>query len=119
MRIVCDHCSLPISGTVKKTTGNMNLHPECPTRPSKNEQSDLFDGRFRNGENYTAGNIAQSTELKPLLATKRRKVKRNRLATLRRRFLSRCLTSLPTRKRLVYGANPSKRFTRRQPTIVK
>jgi hypothetical protein len=29
MRIICDHCSLPISGTVKRLAGNFNLHPDC------------------------------------------------------------------------------------------
>lgn len=29
MRIICDHCSRPISGTVKRVAGNFNLHPDC------------------------------------------------------------------------------------------
>ena len=29
MRIICDHCSRPISGTVKRLAGNFNLHPNC------------------------------------------------------------------------------------------
>ena len=29
MRIICDHCSRPISGTVKRLAGNFNLHPDC------------------------------------------------------------------------------------------
>jgi hypothetical protein len=29
MRIICDHCSQPISGTVKRLAGNLNLHPDC------------------------------------------------------------------------------------------
>jgi hypothetical protein len=29
MRIICDHCNQPISGTVKRLAGNFNLHPEC------------------------------------------------------------------------------------------
>ena len=29
MRIICDHCSQPISGTVKRLAGNFNLHPDC------------------------------------------------------------------------------------------
>ena len=32
MRIICDQCDLPISGTVKKLFGNFNLHPHCLTR---------------------------------------------------------------------------------------
>ncbi len=29
MRIICDHCSRPISGTVKRLAGNFNFHPDC------------------------------------------------------------------------------------------
>lgn len=29
MRIICDHCDRPISGTVKVLAGSFNLHPEC------------------------------------------------------------------------------------------
>jgi hypothetical protein len=29
MRIICDHCDKPINGTVKKVSGNYNLHPDC------------------------------------------------------------------------------------------
>ena len=29
MRIICDHCDRPISGTVKRYPGNFNLHPDC------------------------------------------------------------------------------------------
>ena len=29
MRIICDECGYPVSGTVKRTAGNLNLHPEC------------------------------------------------------------------------------------------
>jgi len=29
MRIICDHCDRPISGTVKRLPENFNLHPDC------------------------------------------------------------------------------------------
>ncbi len=29
MRIICDNCSRPISGLVKRLAGNFNLHPDC------------------------------------------------------------------------------------------
>jgi hypothetical protein len=29
MRIICDQCDQPISGTVKRVSGNFNLHPHC------------------------------------------------------------------------------------------
>jgi hypothetical protein len=29
MLIICDNCSRPISGTVKRVAGNFNLHPDC------------------------------------------------------------------------------------------
>ena len=32
MRIICDQCNQPISGTVKRVTGNFNLHPHCLTQ---------------------------------------------------------------------------------------
>ena len=37
MRIICDHCSLPISGSVKRVPGNFNLHPDCQTQLDKQE----------------------------------------------------------------------------------
>ena len=35
MRIICDHCSRPISGTVKRLAGNFNLHPDCVAQLGK------------------------------------------------------------------------------------
>ena len=35
MRIICDHCERPISGTVKQLAGNFNLHPDCMTELGK------------------------------------------------------------------------------------
>jgi len=32
MRIICDHCSQPVSGTVERVPGNLNLHPDCLAR---------------------------------------------------------------------------------------
>jgi len=32
MRIICDQCNQPISGTVKRVTGHFNLHPHCVTQ---------------------------------------------------------------------------------------
>ena len=29
MRIICDQCNQPIAGTVERSSGNFNLHPEC------------------------------------------------------------------------------------------
>ena len=29
MRIICDQCDQPISGIVKRFSGNFNLHPDC------------------------------------------------------------------------------------------
>ena len=29
MRIICDQCEQPISGTVKRVSGHFNLHPDC------------------------------------------------------------------------------------------
>lgn len=35
MRIICDHCDHPITGTVKVLAGNFNLHPDCMTELGK------------------------------------------------------------------------------------
>jgi hypothetical protein len=35
MRIICDYCSLPIYGAVKRETGNFNVHPDCPAQGNK------------------------------------------------------------------------------------
>ena len=35
MRIICDYCSLPISGAVKREAGNFNVHPDCPAQEDK------------------------------------------------------------------------------------
>ena len=29
MRIICDQCNQSITGTLKRVTGNFNLHPHC------------------------------------------------------------------------------------------
>lgn len=29
VRIICDHCNHPVFGTVKRVSGNLNLHPQC------------------------------------------------------------------------------------------
>ncbi len=45
MRIICDYCSHPVSGAVKRTAGNFNLHPACldqlihETRPELTTES--------------------------------------------------------------------------------
>ncbi len=31
MKIICDHCTKDIAGTVKRVPGNFNLHPQCLT----------------------------------------------------------------------------------------
>ena len=47
MRIICDHCSRPISGIVKRVSGNLNLHPDCLDRPGKeaDHESTAVSGR--------------------------------------------------------------------------
>jgi len=35
MRIICDNCSRPISGAVKRLAGNFNLHPDCQAQLGK------------------------------------------------------------------------------------
>ena len=45
MRIICDHCDRPISGTVKRFPGNFNLHPDCLAQ---------FDKAPKHGSNAAA-----------------------------------------------------------------
>jgi hypothetical protein len=39
MRIICDHCERPISGTVKVLAGSFNLHPDCMTELGRERKS--------------------------------------------------------------------------------
>ena len=50
MRIICDHCGHPVSGTVKKVPGNLNLHPECVDRLGKESKPELTAVSWRSGE---------------------------------------------------------------------
>jgi len=53
MRIICDHCSRPISGTVKKLTGNFNFHPDCLAElVQKAPKTESTDSSFRGPENH-------------------------------------------------------------------
>ena len=53
MRIICDHCSRPISGTVKKLAGNFNFHPDCLAELVKEApKPESTDGSFRGPENH-------------------------------------------------------------------
>lgn len=50
MRIICDHCGHPVSGTVKRVPGNLNLHPECFTRLGNESNRELAAVSWRSGE---------------------------------------------------------------------
>lgn len=39
MRIICDHCDDPISGTVKRLAGSLNLHPDCLVQLGKAQRN--------------------------------------------------------------------------------
>lgn len=47
MRIICDHCGQPISGTVKRVAGNLNFHLFCTTEVSREakQESTTISGR--------------------------------------------------------------------------
>jgi len=47
MRIICDHCSRTIGGTVKRLAGNLNLHPHCLAEPHKEAKRDPAPSRPR------------------------------------------------------------------------
>jgi hypothetical protein len=50
MRIICDHCSKPVSGSVERIPGNLNLHPECLARFGKEMKTELTAVSWRSGE---------------------------------------------------------------------
>lgn len=50
MRIICDHCGYHVTGTVKKTPGNLNLHPECLALLSRDGKHELSTVSLRSGE---------------------------------------------------------------------
>ena len=52
MRIICDHCDLRISGTVKRLPGNFNLHPDCFAQ---------FDKDFEHGLSAVTWNSQESS----------------------------------------------------------
>jgi hypothetical protein len=41
MRIICDHCGRPMSGTVERVSGNFNLHPDCLAQLGKEAKHEL------------------------------------------------------------------------------
>ena len=50
MRIICDHCSKPIAGTLKRIPGSLNLHPECLARLGEETKSELTAISWRSGD---------------------------------------------------------------------
>lgn len=50
MRIICDHCSKPISGTIKRIPGSLNLHPECLAQLGEETKPELTAISWRSGE---------------------------------------------------------------------
>ena len=50
MRIICDHCGYPVTGTVKRTAGNLNLHPDCLAQLGEEAKPELTAVSWRSGE---------------------------------------------------------------------
>jgi len=50
MRIICDHCSRQISGTVKRLAGNFNLHPDCLDRSAKEQKHESNTAQWTSQE---------------------------------------------------------------------
>ena len=50
MRIICDECGHPVSGTVKRVPGNLNLHPECLARLGKESNNEVTAVSWRSGQ---------------------------------------------------------------------
>ena len=47
MRIICDHCDRPISGTIKVLAGSLNLHPDCMTELGKETKPKSASGSWQ------------------------------------------------------------------------
>jgi hypothetical protein len=61
MRIICDHCIRPISGTVKRLAGNFNLHPHCLTQLGKEPKPGSNAFSWRNQES-SRGPLMEESE---------------------------------------------------------
>ena len=62
MRIICDHCSRPITGTVKRIAGNLNFHPDClAERVIEGTKPGSTDATFRDRENHAARLLVNET----------------------------------------------------------
>ncbi|HEV7397628.1 MAG TPA: hypothetical protein VGN86_14050 [Pyrinomonadaceae bacterium] len=59
MRIICDHCIRPISGTVKRLAGNFNLHPDCLVQLGK-EPRPRANAVFIRSQESPMGSLAES-----------------------------------------------------------
>jgi hypothetical protein len=50
MRIICDHCDRPISGTVKRIPESLNFHADCLTELAKEAKEDTTAAMWPNQE---------------------------------------------------------------------
>jgi hypothetical protein len=69
MRIICDHCSRPISGTVKRLAGNFNLHPDCLTYLGKQTRRQSTAVSWRSQE-ASMGTLVEWQESVPRVSHK-------------------------------------------------
>jgi hypothetical protein len=60
MRIICDHCGDPVNGTVKKTAGNLNLHPDCLAQVSGQSTPELKAVTWRSGDSAVSMLLARN-----------------------------------------------------------
>jgi hypothetical protein len=64
MRIICDHCSRPISGAVKRLAGNFNLHPDCLVLLGKDPKHESTAASWQSLE-FSTGTLAEWREAVP------------------------------------------------------
>ena len=69
MRIICDNCSQPISGTVKRVAGNFNLHPDCLAQPDQEANLELTAVSWRSQES-SVGTLVESKGTVPGVSRK-------------------------------------------------
>ena len=64
MRIICDHCSQPIAGTVKRVAGNFNLHLVCIAELGKEAKRESTAVSWR-GHESSASALMEAKEILP------------------------------------------------------
>ena len=64
MRIICDHCSWPIFGTVERVAGNFNLHPHCLAQLGKEPKLESTAVSRQNQESSVIASVESAETVK-------------------------------------------------------